>query len=195
MGFWSQREIEPKRKFRWLLEIPNLGPEASWMAKSVTKPSWNMSEHPHKFINHTFHYPGRVEWQPVEVTLVDVANPIDMGASFLKILRSGGYNWPTSLEAGSQTITKERAVDALGGLVFIKQIGLDSTKSIDCWALANPFITDVKTGDLDYEGEDLVEVSCTIVYDYAYMTTSGGMPGTAGGALEIPAPPSSGDFD
>ncbi len=188
MGFWNDtKKLEPKRKFRWYLEIASLGEEAFWMAKSVEKPSWTMTEHPHKFINHTFHYPGRVEWQPINITLVDVADPIDMGASFLKILRSGGYNFPTDLAAGSQTVTKQKATNALGGMVNIRQIGGSNTDVLDCWTLVNPFVTDVKTGELDYESEDIVEVSVTIVYDFAYLSQSGGKTGMHG-ASDIPAP-------
>ena len=192
MGFWSDANIEPKRKFRWTLSIPAIGTDSLWMMKSVTKPSWNMSEHPHKFINHTFHYPGRVEWQPIEVTIVDSAKPIDMSASFLQILRSSGYNFPDSLDHGSQTVTKKRATEAIGNEVVITQHGANMTEILDRWTLKNPFVTDVKTGELDYEGEDLVEVSCTIIYDWAWMTYAGGL-GVPGGDLDgvvptIPAP-------
>ena len=191
-GFWNdatlETGIEPKRKCRWLFAAANFGGDETWTAKSVTKPSWNVSTHPHKFINHTFHYPGRVEWQPVEVTLVDVATPMDASANLLGALRQGGYNWPETQAAGSQTITKAGATSALGR-VTITQIGSDSNDILDQWVLTNPFITDVKLGDLDYEGDDLVEVSFTIIYDYAYMTHAGSSPdGWAGGNTLLEAP-------
>jgi hypothetical protein len=182
-SFWNDILVEPKRKFRWLFRAEGLGSDAEWVAKSVKKPSWNVSEHPHKFINHTFHYPGRVEWQPIEATLVDVAQPQDASANLLGALRAAGYNFPTTLQEGSQTITKEQAVKALGR-VTITQIGQDSNDILDEWTIVNGFITDCQLGDLDYEGDDIVEVSLTMVYDYAYMTKSGrGQKGWAGSAL------------
>ena len=171
-SFWNDILVEPKRKFRWLFRAEGLGSDAEWVAKSVKKPSWNLSEHPHKFINHTFHYPGRVEWQPIEATLVDVADPQDASANLLGALRNAGYNFPTALAEGSQTITKAEAVGALGK-VTITQIGQDSDDILDEWTIVNGFITDVQLGDLDYEGDDLVEVSLTMIYDFAYMTKSG----------------------
>jgi len=172
-SFWNDKFLEPKRKFRWLFRAEGLGSDAEWIAKSVKKPSWNVSEHPHKFINHTFHYPGRVEWQPIEATLVDVSHPQDASANLLGALRNAGYNFPTGKFEGSHTITKAGAVGALGK-VTITQIGINENDIMDEWTIVNGFITDVQLGDLDYEGDDLVEVSLTMVYDYAYMTHAGG---------------------
>ena len=180
-SFWNDVTVEPKRKFRWLIQAPGLGNNVQWLAKSVKKPSWNLSEHPHKFINHTFHYPGRVEWQPIEATLVDAANPDDMSANLLGALRSAGYNFPVAFQEGSETITKAAATDTLGK-VTITQIGVNANDIIDQWTLVNAFITDCQLGDLDYEGDDLVEVSLTMVYDYAYMTHAGAGDGTGGWA-------------
>lgn len=180
-SFWNDVTVEPKRKFRWLFQAAGLGSNAQWLAKSVKKPSWNLSEHPHKFINHTFHYPGRVEWQPIEATLVDAANPDDMSANLLGALRSAGYNFPSSFTEGAETITKIGATEALGK-VTITQIGVNDNDIIDQWTLVNGFITDCQLGDLDYEGDDLVEVSLTMVYDYAYMTRAGGAAGDGGWA-------------
>ena len=58
MPFWSDVNLEPKRKFRWLVSIPNMQ-DISFFAKTVTRPSWTLGSHPHKFINHTFNYPAR----------------------------------------------------------------------------------------------------------------------------------------
>ena len=65
MGFWGAQGgaiVDPKRQFRWLVTFGNSDLK-SWYAKSVKKPSFTIGETPHQFINHTFYYPGRVEWQ------------------------------------------------------------------------------------------------------------------------------------
>ena len=45
-----------------------------------------------KYINHTFHYPGRVEWENVTITIVDPVDPnaASSAAQLLKI----GYHIP-----------------------------------------------------------------------------------------------------
>lgn len=177
MSFWNMSSVEPKRKYRWFLTVGSLGDEVKWLLKTASKPAWNVTEHAHKFINHTFHYPARVEWQPMDIALVDAGDP-DVGHSFLHMLRLAGYNFPTDLNNGSQTITKSRAVGALGSTVTISQFGADGDDLIDKWKLVNPFFTNIKTGDgLTYEADDLVEVTATIVYDYAYLERAGSLPG------------------
>ena len=64
-GFWSDPLApEPKRAYRWLMYLGNsLVPQ--WVVKSVSKPSFTVSETEHKFLNHTFWYPGKVAWNAV----------------------------------------------------------------------------------------------------------------------------------
>ena len=69
MGFWGAQGgaiVDPKRQFRWLVTFGNSDLK-SWYAKSVKKPSFQIGETPHQFINHTFYYPGRLTWN--EITL------------------------------------------------------------------------------------------------------------------------------
>jgi len=182
--FW-RAGIEPKRNFRWVVHLTNFGESATWLAKTVDKPSWKTSDVPHKFINHTFYYPGRVEWNPVTIKLIDPVVPVDASSNLLKILRSSGYNFPAGgMEAASQSITKAKAAGALGE-VKITQLGpgpngaMDGTLSdvVDEWKLVDAFVTEVKLGSLDYGNEEMVELEMQIRYDWAYMTHAGGEAG------------------
>ena len=172
MSFWT-REVEPKRKFRWTLSIGTFK-DVEWLLKSAAKPAWNVTEHPHKFLHHTFHYPGRVEWQPLDITLVDAGGPkTDIGGSFLSALGDAGYKFPTDMAAAQSSITKKKAVESIGS-VTITQYGADQN-TLDEWTLWNPFFTNVKTGDgLTYDADDLVEVTATIVYDWAELKLDAG---------------------
>ena len=71
-SFWADYKVEPKRKFRWVLHLDHI---PAWTLKKVTKPSYTVSEIKHSFINHSFYYPGRVEYNEVEFTLVDPVEP------------------------------------------------------------------------------------------------------------------------
>lgn len=74
MAFWSDAQIEPKRKFKFILSL--VGNESgvtipSFVVKKVTKPSFTISESSHQFLGNKFYYPGKLEWKEVDVTIVD----------------------------------------------------------------------------------------------------------------------------
>jgi|TARA_R110000822_G_scaffold31433_12_gene90957 hypothetical protein len=176
MAFWSDASLgtpEPKRSYRWLLY---LGDVPQWVVKKVTKPSFSITETSHTYINHNFYYPGKVEWSEVNVTLVDPASP-DAVQTMYNALRASGYSPPEN-QFDTQTISKQRAVNALGQ-VRIVQLGdqfADESDNgamsagqefVEEWILYNAWIKDAKFGDLDYTSDELVEIELTLRYDYA----------------------------
>ena len=169
-NFWLNPEFEPKRQFRFLIELTVGGQNLQFLAKSVDRPSYTISSSPHQFFNHTFHYPGRVTWNTINLTLVDPVNP--NGADLLyKYLSSIGIQKPTdNISATGTTITKESATSALGNLV-IKEMGTNpgspDTIVKGNWQLLNAFLTDVNFGSHDYGSEEMVDISLTIQYDWA----------------------------
>ena len=68
------------------------------------------------------------------------------------------------------TFSKKRAVDAVGGRMYIHMIDEDGTP-IETWSLYNPWIKSVNFGDLDYESDELVNVEVGIRYDWAELET------------------------
>jgi hypothetical protein len=79
MAFWGTNldagSKDPKRKFRFKVEFETLGGgNVLWYAKTIGKPSMTISaDTTHKFLGHTFKYPGSVTWEDIELTLVDPA--------------------------------------------------------------------------------------------------------------------------
>lgn len=171
-SFWgdAQSGVEPKRKYRWLLTI---GQIPQYIIKKVKKPSWKLSESPHDFINHKFYYPGRVEWELVNATLVDPVHP-DATATMMHILFGSGYNFPETQAAATTTVSKQGATTALGR-VNISQIDMDGNP-VEQWVLANAWLQRANFGDLDYSSDDLSEVEIDIRYDWAELVTHGSVP-------------------
>jgi len=175
-NFWTDSllgrdRLDPKRAYRFIVELNNYDSGATWYAKSVTKPSISVTDTAHTYLNHKFYYPGRVEWSEISVELVDPVSP-DAAAETFAILESAGYHIPTSTvqEAGDlTTMSKTRAVNALGG-VTIKQVDSDGV-ALETWTLVNPFIKSVNLGDLSYENDALTSISLGIRYDYAHCQT------------------------
>ena len=180
MAFWGtdldRNNADPKRKFRWRVSFgdANKGTQVGdgtgviWFAKSVTKPEMTVGDTEHKFLGHTFKYPGSVMWNDLEVTLVDPASP-DAARQTLQILHAAGYRFPdkdylTGPDA-LKTMSKGQSTDALKPFI-IEQLDADG-QVVEKWQLHNPFVTKVGFGDLDYGVDDLSEISLTIKYDWA----------------------------
>jgi hypothetical protein len=179
MPFWSKDHSQdrtlddPKRKFRFKVEFQGInssqGGALLWYAKTVSKPSFQISSTEHKYLNHTFYYPGSVTWQEVGLTLVDPVDP-DMTATLSDIVVAGGYSPPTDA-TDLVSMSKAKATSALG-TVIITQLDSDGA-ALETWTLWNSFITELKFGDLEYGADELTELSVTLKYDWARVETAG----------------------
>ena len=164
MSFWSSPNSEPKRAYRWVAEFHGIH---QWLLKKVSKPSFAVTETAHTYLNHKFYYPGRVEWNTINITLADPVHP-DASKTIMDIITHAGYHAPTDA-ADTQTMSKKMSVANFGNPFRIVQLGPDN-EEIEVWELYNPWIKDVKFGELDYESDDMVDVELEIRYDYASIT-------------------------
>tara|TARA_R110000824_G_scaffold55257_8_gene152351 strand:- start:3594 stop:4145 length:552 start_codon:yes stop_codon:yes gene_type:complete len=180
MPFWSDATIaDPKRQHRWLINIgaPELSSFITYVCKSVAKPKVTVGEAEHKFINHTFYYPGGVTYDPITITLVDPANPHSSQALY-DLLQVSGYTLPGDITQVSpnqkdmSTISKRKGVGAINSCV-ISQLDGDGNM-IEELSLQNAWIKSVDFGgDLNYENEGLVELSLELRFDYFNLQTFG----------------------
>jgi hypothetical protein len=172
MAFWTSNKVEPKRQFRFLVDITpvnNLNTIASYYIKTAKKPTFQMDGTAQvKYVQHTFKYPGRITWQPIDITLIDPATP-DAAAILMNILRDCGYAAPTTEGQAQESISKQEANNALG-TIYLRQIDHRGA-SIEEWKLWNPFLVSVDFGTMGYDSDDLVEYTLNIDYDYATVKT------------------------
>ena len=141
-NFWSDAKTEPKRKFRYLLYFAGM---PQFIAKTVSKPSFQVGTTAHSFLQHNFNFPGRVTWQDVSITIVDPIQP-DATQTLYSILEAAGYVLPPNVNrdaAGKETITKKAMVEALNP-VRIDTIGPSGADEIlESWTLNNAQISSV----------------------------------------------------
>ena len=179
MPFWSTDFSQdaalndPKRNFRFIVEFGGInatpGGALAWYAKTAQKPSFAVANAEHKYLNHTFNYPGSITWNTVTIVMVDPADP-DMAATFSDIMTQAGYAPPTDTTALG-TVSKAKAAAALGS-VTVTQIDSEG-KPLETWTLWNPYIEDIKYGDsLAYGDDNLSELSVTLRYDWARIETA-----------------------
>jgi hypothetical protein len=179
MAFWSENYSqgnlkEPKRAFRFKVEMTGLdsskngGTSILWYAKTANKPSFTLSTAEHKYLNHTFYYPGSVTWNEVTVTMVDPTEP-DMAATLASIVEAAGYSPPANAN-DLTSISKAGSANALG-TVLVTQVDADGNE-LETWTLWNAFITDLNFGDLSYGDDNLTELTVKFRYDWARVETS-----------------------
>jgi hypothetical protein len=154
MAFWSSPDLEPTRKYRFKVKFNG---DVVWWAKSVSKPSFEVSSNKYTAINYSLEYPGIVSWNDITLTVVDVGKKTK---EYYSELENMGYVFPTSDTAGG--VMKVESSDAL----IIEQVDADG-KTIEKWALKNFMIKSVTFGDLSYDDDGLVELQLTIAYDWA----------------------------
>ena len=173
MAFWNSSDQEdPKRNFRFELMINSTeGTVLTYTVKKVSKPSFTIQESSHKWLNHTYYYPGRLEWNTITFSLVDPGGDNDMTGTLADFIEAAGYS-PASDAGYTKTMSKKKSVEALGE-IKIKQINSDG-EAIEIWTLHNAFIKDLKFGELDYESDDLTEISVEVRYDHAMCQTGKG---------------------
>jgi len=171
MGFWSDLNMDPKRSFRWLFYISKIA--KPYLCRSVKKPSFSVGNISHQFVNHTFYYPGRVSWNPVDVSIVDPAggglgyDTEDTSVSLLNAISASGYQNPDrGGPDGSVTSISKAAASKYIGEPVIEQIDGEG-RTIEEWTLHNAWIESADFGSLDYGSEEMVSLSMTLRYDWA----------------------------
>ena len=189
MAFWSDHNFEPKRAFRWKVEVLSADggttSAPAFLAKKVTKPQLTIQEAEHKHLNKSYYFPGHVTWDPVTVTLIDT-NDGDVINSISSALKDAGYDYMangaqatnkgiqsnSSLGAEAATLAKGPMVTASGAdkRVRITQIDAEGN-AVETIILHNAWLKSFKPSELSYDTEDLSTYDVELRYDWASFST------------------------
>ncbi len=159
--FWNSTTVDPKRSYRWILVLNQI---PTYVIKTSGKPNFTVESVQHQFVAHTFYYPGRIQWQELQISLVDPVFP-DASALIVKTLQASGYAIPGTQEDAKRSFSKKDSVQALG-VPSIQQIDAKGNP-IEKWSLYNAWISAVNFGDLSYETDAMVNIQMTFRYDWA----------------------------
>jgi hypothetical protein len=170
MAFWNEANVEPKRNYRFQVEITGLdGDSVVWWAKTFKVPSYAISEATHDYMDNKYYFPGRLTWDDVNMQLVDPVSP-NAVALTNKMVQASGYNVKTGASQ-RETMSKSAAVGAIKSVVV--SILNANGDAIEVWTLKNPFIKTVSFSDLSYEDDNLRTVDLTFRYDWAVCDNTG----------------------
>ena len=185
MAFWgndysSNVATDPKRKFRFTVQVGGLHSDIMWFASTAVKPSFSIASGEHKFLNHSFNFPGALTWNDVTITFVDPGDDLtsatgntdqkSAAAGLAQLAEAIGYVVPDK-STDLQTMTKSKHSANLGAII-VTQINGDG-EAIESWSLYNPIVTEMKWGDSWSYGDDgLTEMSISFKYDWASLTVN-----------------------
>jgi hypothetical protein len=180
MAFWNEPGMDPKRAFRFKVEFSGLGGtnnESVYLAQTAKRPTFTITDSTKvDFMDKSFHFPGKVTWEPVTIKFVD-SKEINVSKRSYTYLTNAGWLSPgdqnfkpaaLSAVAGLKTIGKAGATTNTGTVV-VKVLGADGD-TIDTWTLNNAFITKATFNDLSYASEEILTVEYTFRYDWADLT-------------------------
>lgn len=143
---------EPKRKFRWTMEIDGVD---AFTLKTGARPQMTFEETVIDYINTKRYVAGKMAFSPLNITLQDPIAP----SSAQKVMNWVRLSYEVITgRAGYATIYKKdwslKMLDPQGAV-------------IEQWDVKGAWIQDTNMGELDYASSDNVEVSLVIRYDTA----------------------------
>ena len=152
VGQMLANTYEPKRKYRWYLEIDGID---AYVMKTASRPQATFEETVVDYVNAKRYLAGKMAWNPLAVTLYD---PIAPSAS-QKVLEWVRLNYEQlDGRSGYASIYKKD---------FTLKM-LDPTGAVcELWDIKGAWAQDVNMGDLDYASSDATEISLSIRFDAA----------------------------
>jgi len=195
MAFWSSENSNPKRNYKFKISLVGLSNAATnqsdviWFAKTVTLPSFDVSNAEVHHFDNRYYFPGRVTWNPVSMTLTDPVSP-DAAAMTAKLLEFMGYQVPLTQENKKATLDRKSFIGKITVKIEVFDFSM-SQAPVESWTLNNAFVESAKWGDLAYDNDDLKQIDISFRYDWADMI-AGGNSGNAStsallGAADAPA--------
>ncbi len=148
------RNYEPKRKFRWIMEIDGID---AFTCKSASRPTFTTDSIEIGFINTTRYVGRKTKVGTISLTLIDSIDP----SASQKVMEWVRLHYDASTgRAAYQNFYKKTL-----GLKMLGPVG----DVVESWILNGAFITECNGGDLDYTSSDASEWALTLQVDSAIL--------------------------
>ena len=192
MAFWKDGNAQPKRNFRFKVEIDG---SVWWWAKTCDTPSFDLGEVEVHYLDNKFYYPGRLSWNEINMSVVDPVGE-DVTSRVADFLSSLNYSVKAD-STKSGTISKVKTVQGSipdkggdGSLNLDNTTGLTSGLDVritiydagsgtsgegavvEKWTLKNAWVKSAKFGTLDYSNDELKQIDLVFRYDWAELTNA-----------------------
>ena len=145
---------EPKLKNRFIMEIAGI---PAFTIKSMSRPQITFDKVELEHMNITRYVKGKGKWQELPITLYDPIVP-SAAASVIEWIRLH-HESATGRDGYSDFYKKNINFKVLGPVGDI----------VEKWTLYGAYIGDASFGELDFTDSQPVEISLSLVYDYAIL--------------------------
>lgn len=141
---------EPKRQFRWIIEIDGID---GFTARTATRPNKQFESTVIDYINQKRYVAGKGEWQTMEFSLYDPIAPsaAQKITQWLRLV----HDDPTGRMGYAEMYKKNFSIKLLDGLGNV----------VEKWNIIGAWPMEVNWGELDYASSDNITVTFTIRMD------------------------------
>jgi hypothetical protein len=151
--------VETRRKYRWILQIPNMtGRPSAWAyLKAANRPKLTLGQIDQWHNQEHIWHEGKTVWNDLTCTFYDVESQPDVSQDIYAWLGQATYDIPNANPQHPRTYKND---------VLLKMLKHDGSTS-EQWKYCNAWPYDVDWGNLDYTSEELCEVAVIFKYDRA----------------------------
>ena len=141
---------EPKKQNRFILRFPSSLGINEWFIMSTSRPTINIGAVEIPFLNTSTFVAGRFTWDTIDVTFKDPIGPSAAQALMEWVrLHAESVTGRMGYAAGYKKNVELEMLDPAGVV-------------IEKWILEGTFLTNVNFGSLDYNSEDIAEITATL---------------------------------
>ena len=75
------------------MQIANFGnsdQSVIWYAKKIDKPTFSLTESEHKYLMHSYYFPGKLSWNEITATVVDPGGETDVMTTLAQAMEASG---------------------------------------------------------------------------------------------------------
>jgi hypothetical protein len=155
-----------KRKFRWLLEIPDVcGDRINTLPPSKSaRPSISFKEIEVQHLSETIYFPGKPDWKPLNLTVYDVKtssgnHPIIDWIAKLYEVNEGSATYKKSCDGFKVNSARLSMFDGCGN-------------TCETWIFESAWVQSADFGELEMSSSDITYCDLTLRYDRAYWIQS-----------------------
>lgn len=143
-------EYEPKRMFRWRLEIDGID---AFAAKTASRPKKEQEEIVIDYINEKRFLAGKGRWQPIDITLHDPISPSQTQKvmDWLRLVHDNEVG-----RMGYAAVYKKN---------FVLKLLDGNGMVVEKWTCTGGWPKNIDGGELDYANNETLTVKFTIVAD------------------------------
>jgi len=147
-------QYEPKRQYRWIIEINGID---AFTARTASRPKGSFGETVIDFINAKWFLAGKYTPDPIDITFNDPIAP--SAAQKVRDWINLCYEAETGRAGYASFYKKDIKLKLLDGPGAV----------VEQWTMKGAWLQNIDFGPLDYSVEDPVQINCTMRYDRSFL--------------------------